>query len=130
VEHVPDFEPPDGFRPPIWLGKGERRHIPEPDWTLERIMENSKGREGDAWYHPQLPIVEIRQIEMGTLRDMYEIEGKRKNHQRVYCRGLGREIGVSKGQLTEYVYVFYSQSGGVHGLPITLDELKRKGARI
>lgn len=67
---------------------------------------------------------------MGTVRDRFEIVGKRKPHQRVYCRHVGEVIGAAKGKSTEYVYVFWFQGGEVHGLPITPDELKRKGVKL
>jgi hypothetical protein len=66
---------------------------------------------------------------MDTVRDEFEIRGKRKTHQRVYWRDVGEAIGFSKGNPTEYVYVFYNHQGGVHGLPITLQELRSKGVR-
>ncbi len=130
MEEMPVFTLPAGFRPPRWLPKGERKHIPERKWTLAKVMDLSTGRDGDAWYDPRLSLMEIENIEMGTVRDVFEIPEKRKPHQRVYCRRAGREIGVSKGKTTEYVYVFYNQEGGVHGLPITLQELRNKGATL
>jgi hypothetical protein len=130
VDEVPDFTVPPGFSPPAWLDATERKHIPNPNRGWEEVIDSTAGREGDAMYHPRIPLEEIEQIEMATVRDMYEIESKRKPHQRVYSRHIGRVIGASKGNMTEYVYVFYNQQGGVHGLPITPDELRRKGVKI
>ena len=130
MEELPVFAVPAGFRPPRWLGKGDRRHIPEPTWTLAKVRDLSEGKEGNAWYDPQLSIAEIERIEMDSVRETCEIEKKRKPHQRVYFRHLGRVIGVSKGKTTEYVYVFYNREGGVHGFPITLQELRNKGAPL
>ena len=111
VEDEPAFAVPAGFRPPRWLQKNERKHIPEHNWTWAQVIELSEGKEGDAWYHPELSHDEIRQIEMGALRDDFEIRAKRKPHQRVYWRRYLRVIGASKGQETEYVYVFYVNEG-------------------
>jgi hypothetical protein len=52
VEDDPVFEPPDGFQPPRWLSKGERKHIPELGWTWTSVIERTKGRDADSWYHP------------------------------------------------------------------------------
>jgi hypothetical protein len=127
VEQEPVFNIPAGFRPPRWLPKGERKHIPERHWTWEQLVARSQGHKGDAWYHPRLPAEEIERIEMGTVRDAFEIPGKRKPNQGVYWRHLGMLIGTSKGKDAEYVYVYYAQDGAVHGLPITLEELRKKG---
>lgn len=123
----PVFTRPTGFQPPRWLPKGERKHIPERNWTWEALLEKSRGREGDAWYHPRLSVEEIERIEMGALQDSLEI--KQKPHQRVYLRTMDEIIGASKGKATNLVCVTYNQEGGVHGFPITLDEVKRKTAR-
>jgi hypothetical protein len=61
-EDVPVFTPPNGFQPPIWLGRGERKHIPEPNWSLASVIEQSKGREGDAYYDPRLSLAKIERI--------------------------------------------------------------------
>jgi hypothetical protein len=124
------FTPPDDFRPPRWLRKEERKHIPERNWTWEQVVEKSMGREGDAWYHPRHSHDRIQELEMGTLRDRFEIKPKRKSHLRAYCRFVGEIIGVSKGKPTEYIYVTYGQEGGGHGFPIRLEELRAKGAEI
>jgi hypothetical protein len=59
-------------------------------------------------------------------RTHLEVKAKRRSSVRFYWRYLGIEIGASKGSPTEYVYVNYAQEGGVHGFPITLNELRRK----
>jgi hypothetical protein len=126
---VPDLTLPAGFSPPRWLPPGDRKHIPQRNWTVEQVIERSKGKDGDAWYHPQIVPDQIRAIEMNTVRDVCEIKGKRKANQRVYWRHVGRVVGLSKGKETEYVYVYYNREGGVHGLPITLQELRNKGVK-
>ena len=129
VENEPVFVPPDGFRPPRWLGKGERKHIPESHWLWETIIERTAGRDADALYHPGLAYSEIERIEMETVREGHEVKGKRKVHVRYYWRFMGYIIGASKGKATEYVYVNYASEGAVHGYPITLDGLREKGIR-
>jgi hypothetical protein len=94
------------------------------------VIEESKGREGNACYHPRLSLDEIERLEMETVREGFEIKSKCKPHQWVYCRHVGEVIGYSKGKATEYVYVCYAQEGSVHGLPMTLQELRNKGATI
>jgi hypothetical protein len=66
---------------------------------------------------------------MDTVRDAFEVQGRRKTNVRYYWRQLGFEAGASKGKPTEYVYVNYAQEGAVHGFPISLDELVKKGVR-
>jgi hypothetical protein len=129
VEDDPVFDRPDSFQPPRWLPKADRKHIPEPGWTWTSVIERSQGREADSWYHPLLSHAEIERIEMGALRNDLEVKAKRRSNVRFYWRHLGTEIGASKGVPTEYVYVNYAQEGGVHGFPITLDELRRKGVK-
>jgi hypothetical protein len=39
-------------------------------------------------------------------------------------------VGASSGEETNFVYVEWNAQGGVHGRPITADELRMKGAVI
>ena len=70
-----------------------------------------------------------RCIEIETVRHEFELQGRRKPSVRYYWRHVGFEVGASKGKSTEYVYVNYAQEGGVHGFPINLDELRKKGVK-
>jgi hypothetical protein len=124
------FIAPDGFQQPRWLSKGERKHIPESNASWEILLERSQGREGDAWYHPNLAHSRIQRIEMDTVRDTNEVLSKRRGHVRYYWRHVGFLVGASKGEPTEYVYVNYAQEGAVHGYPITVDGLREKGVRV
>jgi hypothetical protein len=131
IEDAPEFIPPTGFSPREWLPKVARKHIPESGRTLESLREESAGRMGDAWYHPRLSHDEIERIEMETVRVGTEFKKKKGNPVlRAYWRDMGEIIGVSKGKDTTYVYVTYHVSGVVHGLPITADELRRKGEKL
>lgn len=56
-----------------------------------------------------------------------------KPHVRAFWQefpDLGFAVGASIGQETSYIYVEYDCSGAVHGRPMTVGELKIKGAEL
>jgi hypothetical protein len=51
-------------------------------------------------------------------------------HKRMFYMDTGRIIGASAGEETRYLYAEWLTSGEVHGRPITVRELRNKGAVI
>jgi hypothetical protein len=46
----------------------------------------------------------------------------------MYFMDAGRIIGASEGREVQYIYVEYLTSGEVHGRPVTIEQLRKKGA--
>lgn len=51
-------------------------------------------------------------------------------HKRMYFMDMGYIIGASSGFETSYLYVEYLSCGSVHGRPVTVDNLRMKGANV
>ena len=123
----PEFVPPDGFDPPRWLGRGQRRHIPEPYWTWEIALERSRNV---AVYHPSLPLADIETLEMDTVRD--EIRNRGKSQAALAERIVDESdelLARVKANRPRCICVYYDHRGNVHGFPVTQEEIKRREAK-
>lgn len=98
------------------------------------------GRRPTAKYHPDLSRLQWRQIEEQTLaqdetgRYVHEFDSG-KEDKRTFCRrvtGLAHPLGASMGEDTDWVYVEWlgTPQGEFHGQPMTIADLKRRGATI
>lgn len=59
-----------------------------------------------------------------------EIVAKSRPNLRVFWKHMGRIIGASDGEETEYIFVEYGVAGNVHGRPITASQLRAKGVKL
>jgi hypothetical protein len=122
------------FRQPWWASDYTKHHPPRPSESWDDVVRETGRHEGIARYHPDLSLVEIERMEIDTVTEAmglgHEIESKRKHNKRVYWRRMDRIIGASNGQETQYLYVEYGITGNVHGRPMTVEQLKSKGARV
>jgi hypothetical protein len=100
------------------------------------VLRKTGDPEEPARYHPNLSTADIERMEMDCVAGQkpedrgQEIIKKRKPNKRVYWKHIGRVIGASKGEQTEYIFVEYGISGNVHGRPMTVRELRGKGAEL
>ena len=125
------------FRPPFWYDHGRKHHpVYEVDWR-DVVRGMREGRKSPARYHPSMTTEVIRHLEMGMIETnedgvtvgATEIEPRPNPNVRLFWREFNDTVGASNGEETRFVLVEYSQSGSVHGRPITWTELQRKGAR-
>jgi len=84
-------------------------------------------------YHPKMTRSMIEQVEMDCVSgNGHEILPHPKPNVRMFWMevlNLSFPVGASDGQETNYIYVEYNSSGPVHGRPMTLEQLKFKGAK-
>jgi len=116
------------WQPAQWA-REHTKHHPRyyENWAVS--IRRTAGREGNARYSPQLTLADIERIEMEAVSGMgIEILPPRRRLERVFWRRLLDEVGASKGERTDLIYVIYNQSGAVHGYSITESELGLAGA--
>jgi len=85
-----------------------------------------------ALYSPALKIDKIKEIELATVERCFEFPSPKSNVL-YFCRDVGMEVGASDGKLTQWVLVKYTKVGQkaiAHGQPMTVRELRKKGAII
>ena len=108
--------------PPVWVPwlHGFRRGVP---WD-QQIRDTADGKARYAQH------VDIEALEMSLVDPSNVIAHelpRTRRAVRMFWMDTGAMIGASCGEETTMVYVEWAQSGAVHGRPITLAELKRKG---
>lgn len=97
-------------------------------WPQTGTRQGS-GQKRPARYHPRLSIAEIRDLEMSTVSREFEVDCP-KDNERHYVRDVGDIVGASNQKQTNYILVKRHQSGPVHGYPVTVEELRRKGVSV
>jgi hypothetical protein len=115
------------FREPWWV-RDRDKHWPlySEDWT--KVIRGTGGPEGVARYHTSLTLADIERMEIGCVagpndRDRgQEIVAKRRSHLKLYWKHMGRVVGASNGEETEYIFVEYG--------PMTVSQLRAKGAEL
>lgn len=112
---------------PVWDSRSYRKHLKstKKQWerSITRALTKEKGE--PAQYDPNLTEDEVRTMEISCVKGEGTLVRDRP-HKRSYYRHVGRRIGASSGEFTEYIYVEYHNSGSVHGYPITWSELVSK----
>jgi hypothetical protein len=97
----------------------------------EAIRRTDNEHKGPAQYNPylhhtddQVRSLETRCLEHGTLLAEFD-------DQRHYYLSMGKAIvGACCGQTTSYVFVEWHDDGDYHGRPMSVGELRRRGAKI
>jgi len=121
------------WNPPEWTDYGGR-HFPNRSLSWRIVVQSTGERKGVAKYHLNMTGALIERVEMECLGDQgHEILPHPKPNVRMFWRelpDLGFPVGASIGRDTTYIYVEYNCSGPVHGRPITLEELRMKGADL
>jgi hypothetical protein len=112
---------------PVWDTRSYRKHLKANRRQWERSVTRAwTAEKGEpSQYDPNLSLEEIRDMEIGCVTGR-GISIRARLNKRTYYRKMGRTIGASAGEYTEYIYVEYCNSGSVHGYPITWDELVSK----
>jgi hypothetical protein len=93
------------------------------------------GKRNPSRYAPTLTLQEIHDIEMTTVNDPrvgIELLSDR-SHLRCFYRDVGYIVGASMCKLTSWVFVrceVVSAGELVFGFPITVEELRKKGAVV
>jgi hypothetical protein len=105
----------------------EKHRPPNVIGWRELVAETGKPG-GEAYYHGSVSRIEQQEMEMGCIEPARLFRQLR--NKRMYYADIGRRIGASDGENTNFLYVEWLISGEVHGRPITVAELKRKGAAI
>ena len=110
----------------VWDTLSYRKHLRATKKAWERSIARAMttGRGGVAQYDPNLTPDEIREIELATIAPENMIT--ETHHLRTYFRQVGRTIGASNGEFTDFVFVIWQISNSVHGFPISKDELISK----
>lgn len=104
-----------------------KKHLPLPNHEWQKVVEWT--RNDAARYKLGLPM-EIEQIEMECVRTGNEMRRDRRVTVKRYWKEFDFVVGASEGMETKYVYAEWHSTNAVHGRPITLDELHRKGAGL
>lgn len=111
---------------PYWDSVMYQKHMAmsKRDWERS-IARTSTVEPGSAsQYDPNITSHELEGIEMSILQPGNLI--RQSGHVRTYWRNMGRTIGASCGELTDYIFVRWHCMGSVHGYPITRGELINK----
>lgn len=112
----------------------ERNHlnITRKDWERSIARAWTATKNSKSKYNPNVPRTRIEELELECARgEAGEAILPITNTKRFYRRVddvdlLGRPIGASNGQFTEFIFVIVQRDGSVHGYPITKEELKSK----
>lgn len=83
---------------------------------------------GPAKYSQTITEPEQQQMELSCIAQESPFRGD--NTVRRFWMDAGKMIGASNGEETRYIMVEWKNSGEIHGRPISLSELRRKGASI
>jgi hypothetical protein len=82
-----------------------------------------------AYYSPLVSEADQQTLELNCIDNGTELP-RRSSHKRTFYMDTGTEIGASNGKPTTYIFVEWLSMGEVHGRPITVEELRKKGAHI
>lgn len=111
---------------PKWQQYG--KHRPPPNIGKKELIERTGQSEGIAYYHRFISLVEQEKMELACIAN--GIFFREHRHKRMYFMDTRHIIGASDGAETSLLYVEHLSGGEVHGRPITVDELRRKGAKL
>jgi hypothetical protein len=115
------------WQEPYWASDRPKHWPPKEDlWPTIITETGSKG--SPARYSPELTVADIERIEMECVEGVGVEFDSPRPHVRHFFREIDFEVGASNGRLVRFVYVEYHQSGAVHGGPISIEELRKKGA--
>ena len=92
------------------------KHKPEYNKSCKEIVENTKGKNQPAKYHPD---IDIEKVERDVWKNGIEVEGN--TNTRIKIMDMGRLVGASQGVETRYIEVKYV-NGEIHGRPINQQE--------
>lgn len=115
------------WQAPVWDSLTYKKHVRanRKNWERSFTTAMTGERNQPAQYDPNIPVSEIRDMELSCLgRDGRLIQDR--CHKRTYWRCMDRIIGASAGEQTQYIFVEYVNSGHVHGRPIAASELDEK----
>lgn len=125
------WQPPPGWSFPVWQ-EAYNKHHPEYNRAWDATVRSTSISPPTAKYNVRLTLEQIRDLEMDCVTGQgIEIQPQGKPHVRVFWREVNEvhfSVGASSGSETTCIYVEYHNCGAVHGRPMTLAELKRKGA--
>lgn len=110
-----------------------RKHKPPPRTTWKDLVLNSGKHNAPSFYCHGIDIEEweMRCVVESALAGR-EIPSHRDDIRYFWMR-CERTIGASCGRETEYLFVQWEDGGAlneVHGHPITLEQLRKKGAQV
>ncbi|MBW3541557.1 MAG: hypothetical protein KY476_14915 [Planctomycetes bacterium] len=117
------------WRDPYWVADRPKHWPPRPELWRE-IIQRTGDKGVPARYSPDLSLTEIEQMEMACVLGAGIEFDSPEAHVRYFFQEFENSIGASAGSLVEHIYVEYHQSGPVHGRPISIEELRRKGADL
>jgi hypothetical protein len=100
------------------------KHLPLPNHPWQQQVAWTRG--DAARYSPDLPIP-IEQLEMDCVTFGVELPPDVRPNVRRYYRDMGYVVGASEGELTTIVYAEWCSTGEVHGHPVTVRDLRKKG---
>jgi len=114
------------WAPPRWVPYDKHRPPQGIEWA--KLVKQTGTLGGAALYHPSITLDEQRLLESaGAMPRHLFLEHR---HKRMYFMDVGRIIGASSGNETTCLYAEVLSSGELHDRPITIDDLRRKGAEI
>ena len=105
-----------------------KKHLPPQGIAWKELVAETGESGGEAYYRHRMSEGEHRRIETECITP--ERLFRETGHKRMYYMDMEKLVGASAGQETNFLYVEYLSSGEVHGRPITVDELRRKGANL
>jgi hypothetical protein len=86
-----------------------------------------------AQFDPGITDAELSDMELQTVGDENNLPRgtliQDRCHKRTFYRDMGRVIGASAGERTQFIFVEYVNSGTVHGRPMTWREIQEKVRR-
>ena len=115
-----------------------RKHSSPPRVEWKKLLEST--RHGDALYHPDVQgrreLLEMQCVRDGidNGREILNDDGTRDHPNiREFWMDCGEVVDASWGRETTYVFAvweyFADELNEVHGRPMTLDELRRRGVK-
>jgi hypothetical protein len=112
---------------PKWISY--RKHRPALGIAWPVLVEQTRV-DSAYYYHPRITLAGQEIIEMAIVREENWFSHVDHKSIRRFYRRMDAVVGASSGEETNFVYVEWNAQGGVHGRPITADELRMKGAVI
>lgn len=114
------------WAPPKWVKYD--KHRPPPGLSWKALVKATGEPESAALYHPSVTLELQEKMEIACVRpqNLFATRG----HKRMYFMDMGYIIGASAGSPTTLIYVEHLTNGQVHGRPVTVNDLRRLGARI
>ena len=103
-----------------------KKHRPAENESWRKLVQTT--RLGEAYYRQEIDESEQRELEMDCVMNGPFIREIR--HKRMFYMDIGRIMGASAGEETRFLYAEWLTTGEVHGRPITVRELRNKGALI